>query len=267
MKPSRKQQRLIKNNIGKITTLDPSKYPTLKHILKGTLLETLLSIYEYEQTHPMIEHEGQFAFFADNTALTHRIRKKTSGYATSNRHLNFLCCLGILEKVYQGKDRESLLAVNRKFLDQNSDKSLPINALYVPRLTHEKLTDCERRARILTSAVVTTGNISYNTLVLNGLTEMAAEVYFHNSPFAPERKAELFEMVSLILDMLIEDHGYATRQQVMDNLLITDAETEQLFKITKPLLANIYHYGRPTKTQKERFNLDSNSFIYTYKND
>jgi len=267
MKPSRKQQRLIKNNIDKITTLDPSKYPTLKNILKGALLETLLNIYEYEQAHPMIEHEGRLTFFADNTALTHRVRKKVSGYATSNRHLNFLCCLGILEKVYQRKDKDNLLAVNRKFLVQNNDKSIPINALYVPRLTHEKLADCEKRAKFLTGAGITAGNISYNTLVLNGLSEMAAEVYYHNSPFAPERKAELFEVVSLILNMLIDDYGYATRQQVMDNLLITDAETEQLFKITKPLLANVYHYGRPTKAQKEQLNLDSNSFIYTYKND
>ncbi len=241
----------------------PSKYKYLNHYLKGSLRETLLKILNFIKDKNIILYNHKYSFFIDNESLTYRVRKKSSGTATSSRHINLLCAMGLLNKQYQSKDRDKLLEVNRAFFQMNPDRRMPINVFYFRKYTAKELDRCERRAAALFAAGVTSGNMSFNYLMLNGLEDIAKEVYPNNNRYAPMKKVVEYQDLIVVMDMLIEQNGYAKREQVQDNLLLEEEEIVQLFKVFKTALQSRYYYKRPTKQQKEQWALSDSKYIYT----
>ena len=75
----------------------------------------------------------------------------------------------------------------------------------------------------------------------------------------------LFIVFLLCIDFLIEQHGYATKEDIYNNWELKDSEMDKLFVIFKNDLAQRYNYKRPTADQKKEFNLENDKWIITKK--
>lgn len=256
-------QEIVQKNINTIYKL-PEKYRYLTHYLSGDLRTTLLNTLNFLKDKKIILDRHKYMFFLSDSLLTVRVRKKKSQTGTSNRHINLLCALGLFRKEFQSIYHDILIDVNRNFLENNSSKR-PINVFSFRLLTEKELQRCEERANRLFAAGVTTGNISSNYLELNGLGDLAKEVYPKNNRLAPEVKKEEFQELLELLERCIDVYGYCTVQMLKDNLLYPDQEFDQLRRIFKQRLAEEYNYKRPTREQMENWNLTDLKYIYTKK--
>ena len=256
-------KKIVKGNQEKIWHFPSNKYPSIAHYLSGSVRDTLLSILKFIKKVDVIIYKHKYVFFLDNKRLTYGVRKKSGGTGTSSRHINLLCAIGLINKQYQNADE--MLDINKEFLANNPDKKRPINAFYFRRYTDEELERCEERASMLLAAGVTSGNISFDNLSVNGLDDMAIEVYPMNDRTAPERKIMEFGYLMEVMQSLIDEQGYVTRQQVKDNLLIQDREIDELFKIYKKQLSEYYYYERPTNNQIAKWDLPNKKYIYTLR--
>ena len=262
---------IIKSNIQTVYHL-PRGYWAVNHYLgAGGVRRTLLQILQFLRTlyekqdgknHIVID-EHRYEFFLHNNRLAYGIRG-SSGTGTANRHINFLCALGIFRKINQThKDR---LKINDNFKAKKPDRR-EISVYSFRELTSQELQRIEERAERLYHAGITVGNISFNSLYLarNDLTDIAREVYPKNAKSAPERKLQEYLTLQQCIDMLIEQNGYATRQQINDNLTYTDQEITKLYKIFGKHLELQYSYHRPSKLEMQQYQLRNHKFIYTRK--
>lgn len=257
---SNNAKEIIAENQEVIYHLSKTKYPSLDYYLTGSLYHTLLDVLKFIKSVNVIIYKHKYVFYLDNNHLTHGVRKKICGTATSSRHINLLCAIGLINKQFQ--NAEDMLDINKNFLNQNKDKKRPVNVFYFRRYTDEELRRCEDRAKLLRAAGVTSGNMSFNILCVNGLKEIAYEVYPMNDRSAPSKKEEEFEMMLEVMKFLIDMQGYATRQQIKDNMLLPDKEIDKLFRIYRSRLKTIYTYGRPTADQMEEWKLEDKKYIY-----
>ena len=249
----------------------PVKYENLKyHLLRygSSLQKTLLAILDHAKRHHLDQSDGSCIFFLSTEKLR-MISKRFHDSGTCSRHLNMLCAIGFLRKIPQGRDDEKI-GINAKFLREyeridGSRPKVPINVLEASLYDESELARLEERARILRERNITSGNISYNHLCLEGLKDIAEEVYPFNNRSAPEKKLQEMQYLLSIMNMLISSHGYATKQQVIDNALLDEPEIKRCFQIFKRKLADLYDFKRPTEEQKERFGLQDNKFIFTVK--
>ena len=256
-------QEIIKENKDIIYKL-PIKYKHLKAYLSGSLRNTLLDILNFLKDKQIILDEHKYMFFLSDSLLTVRVRKKNSKSGTSNRHINLLCALGLFRKEFQSSYHDVLIDVNRNFLKDNYTKA-PINVFSFRLLTKKELQRCEDRAKKLRAAGVTAGNISFNYLDINGLGDLAKEVYPKNNRLAPEVKKKEFKELLEVLEKSIDIYGYCTVQILKDNLPYPDQELDQLRRIFKQRLEEKYNYKRPTTEQIEKWNLSDRKFVYTKK--
>ena len=259
-------QRIAQENIERIYRF-PKEYGTTKDYLEkynGSLRRTLLSVLNYIKDKQIIIDKHRYEFILDNNALTYKVRKKQAGRATSNRHINMLCALGLLKKVYQSKDKDILLKINADFLQKGAKR--PINVFSFHAYTDQNLQKIEERAKRLKSAGITSGNISQNQLVLNGLEDIAREVYFANDRTAPDRKAQEAAELFALMENLCDSYGYVSKSMLYDNLLLPDSETDKLLRIFKLQLREIYKYAPPTKEEMQRWGLKNRKYIYKREN-
>lgn len=267
-------QEIVQRNLQTIYHLPP-RYKNLDHYLSiPSLRETLLGTLNFVKTKNIIIYKHKYVFILDTDTITHRVRKKNTGRASSNRHINFLCALGVINKQYQGSSRKefeeqdklkaTLLEINRQFLMKYPNRR-PINAFYIREYDEAELKRLEERATRLRYTNVTPGNISFNRLCLCGLDDLATEVYPLNNRSAPEVKLQEYGYLLILIDKLISDQGYATKENIRDNVLLSDAELDMVFKLFKDWLKENYYYKMPTKAQKQQWNLTDNKFIFTKK--
>ena len=256
-------QEIVQKNLNIIYKLS-AQYRYLTHYLSGDLRTTLLKSLNFLKDKQIILDHHKYMFFMSDLTLTGKVRKKNYKSGTSNRHINLLCALGLFRKEFQSIYHDVLIDVNRNFLKDNYTKA-PINVFSFRLLTKKELQRCEERANRLFAAGVTTGNISSNYLELNGLGDLAKEVYPKNNRLAPEVKKEEFQELLEVLERCIDVYGYCTVQMLKDNLLYPDKEFEQLRRIFKQRLAEEYNYKRPKKEQVEKWNLPNQKFIYMKK--
>lgn len=262
-------QELITYNINVIYHLS-AKYTNINFYLKGNVRKTLLKFYGFMKGKQIIKYSSKrYIFVIDNKRITQQVRKKLFTETSTFRYMSVLCALGFLKKIPQDKrDPDNLLQVNRNFFHDNPEKRREITVFSFRRYDDRELARIETRAERLSTAGVRIGNISYNMLMLNGCEKIAKEVYTKNNPTAPDRKCELFEYLLVCIDMAIEGHGYAYRQEIVDNLLsmsISEQEIDMLFKLFRSYLLEEYNYKRPNREQKKQFNLTSDKYIYTPK--
>ena len=79
-----------------------------------------------------------------------------------------------------------------------------------------------------------------------------------------EKVRELAEIENCI-DVLIEEKGYTTKQEVYDNLGLEDNEIDKVFRIFKSRLWENRTYKAPTKQDREKYGLESGSWIIQNK--
>lgn len=240
----------------------PERYVAISYYLQRNTRKTLLSILGYLKDKQIIIDKGRYTFFMSNSRLTNDVRKKIYTGSSSSRYLNLLCALGFFKKL------KIETKVNDNFKAKNPDVWRNINVFSYSKWTPQKLDQIEARAEQLKAAGVRIGNISYNYLMINRLPEVAKETFPENNVLAPERKAREFQIMHQCIDMLIETQGYATRQQIEDNVIgadITRQELEKLLKIFKEDLGLLYNFKRPTKIQMDLYKLESKKYIYTKK--
>lgn len=244
------------------------RYAYLEQCLTESLRDTLLAIYKFIRPKSLIWYQGYYIFFVYNKKLTYGVRK-SSGEATSSRHINFLCALGIFEKIPQRPYRDETLFINRNHLRNSAVNSLfnddekhrPMNFFRLIEFTDSNLAKIERRAELLYHASITAGNISYNRLVANGLPEIGNEVFYANDKTAPDRKLSELIILIEVMHELIEEQGYTTRQQVIAEYR-DKSEVKKVFSLFKAQIESNFDYKRPTAQDKTEFNLTSNKYIY-----
>lgn len=257
-------QEIVKKNLQTLYHL-PKSYEAIHHYLDtGTLKQTLYKILNYIKDKQIIIDKHRYEFLLDTKQLTYRVRKKVGSDGTSNRHFNLLCCMGLINRVYQSPNKDVLLDANREFL-KKSQHSRPINVFSFREYTEKELQRIEERSERLMAAGVTIGCISANYLSLNGCVDIANEVYFSNDRTAPERKmAEVGDLLS-VMELLTDRDGYTTREAVKENLVINDKELDKVFRIFKSQIEELYTYKPPTKEQMQQWNLRSRKYIYIRK--
>lgn len=157
----------------------------------------------------------------------------------------------------------------------------------------EHLDYCEQAAKELAEHGITAGNISFNKLAAAvGLRNLAEYLYPLNSFGSADRKKYEYDLLMQVMDELIETQGYTTREQVTERLLdqihvrgeqkLFDAaeaqnlhdekiqkkrvnEIQKVFKLFRSSIAEKYSYKRPTQEEADRFGLENNQYIYSYK--
>ena len=240
----------------------PPRYEALTYYLTGALRETLFSVFKFILRNQVIMAKHKYLFFVDNKKLAYGIRKK-HGEATANRHINLLCAIGLFTKQKPSRQSDVINDVNKGIRERNPKAKAPINAFSYRKYTPKELKRMEDRAERLKQAGVTAGNFCQSLLSLHGLEDMASEVLPSNNPAALARKMEEAGELLEVLDFLIDNQGYALRQQVKDNLPYDNSEIDKLFKIFRKDLKESYCYKRPTMDERGRFGLKSSTFIYT----
>lgn len=227
------------------------------------LRETLQAVYKFIADKKLWAlHPDGYVFFVDTVRLTYKVRRKTCGKAISNRHINLLCALGLFEKVnLNEEDYKRILKPRLK----PQDRQRPVNAFLVQRYDKDTLDYIENRARRLKEAEVTSGNIGQSYLENNGLADIAREVYYANNKNAPTIKLFRWQSLQEVIQWLIDEQGYTTKEEIKANSLMSDWEIERLFTIFKRDLLAEYNYKAPTKEQRDEFNLQSRHWIITAK--
>lgn len=253
---------IVEHNLEAIHYI-PAEYENLNYYIQGSLRQTLKKVLEYISDKQIVIADHKYIFFFDNKRLTYKVRRKSGGEATSSRHMNLLCAIGMFTKQRQSEYKDNLIEANQNFFKNKPDKQRPMNVYSFRKYDRRELKRLEERARRLRAAGVTAGNFGYNILMLHGLDDLASEVFPANNPSAPGKKAAEYDELITVIDTLIDTYGYTTREQIKDNLLLEDKEIDALFRIFRTDLKEAYNYKRPTASQKEQWGLESNSFIYT----
>lgn len=242
----------------------PSQYKYIHIMLKDTKKE-LLKILNYIKDIEPIIWKQKYVWYLDNVRLTTRVRKKTT-YPTSNRHFNYLCCIGLLKKQKQIKD--NMIGINKEFLLETSTdrpENRPINVFSVYKYTTKELERLEEQAKLLHEKKITPGNISKDKLVASGLPELAKRIYYLNKLESYTKKETSLNELIKALNKQINNKGYATIQSLSNSLNMSQNQIRELIKIFKLQMAAEYNYKAATKEQKELLNITTNKWIFTKK--
>ena len=250
----------------------PSGYPAIRYYLEsGYLRDTLFAIYRFlkrqytkqDGNKHIIIDGHRYEFFVDNRRLSFGIRN-SSGTGTSNRHINFLCAMGIFRKIPQTE--ETAIQVNRNWKAGHPDKRY-INVFSFREMTQQELDRIEERSERLKHAGITAGNMSFNQLwfAITDLQDIATEVY-------PDRRTRQnytetliyrqFQLLRQCINVLIDSYGYATKELIKDNLTLPEPQIDKLFRIFRKQLQQLYQFRKPTKKQIEDYQLKGQNYIY-----
>lgn len=253
-------RKIIDYNINVIYHL-PKKYTNLDRTLTNVRRDLLKLLQFCKKNEPIIWKQ-KYVWFIDNDKLTEIVRKRTT-YSTSNKHFNFLCCLGAIEKLKQTDS--SMTGVNMTFLlnERENGKIRPINTFTVYKYTEKKLEEMEQRAAELREHKITSGNISNDKLKASGCENLAKEVYYANSEKSLENKKNEFQEVLEQLKKLCNENGYTTKRELCSCTGWKKDKLDRYMNIFKDTWQQLYQYKAPTKEDIEQYNLKSKSWIIT----
>ena len=254
-------QKIIESN-RKILYRIPKRYKYISKALKHKGIRELIFKLYKDIYDGFFIYKHKYIFFKD-TGHINKIRGKKTG-KVSNHYINYLCCMGLINKQFQHLDRNGLVEetelteINKAFLLNNPDM-LPINHFYFKEYARGKELDrIEERTKRLIENDVTPGNVSYLKLIENNCADIANEVFYNNIKGSEKKKQQELEMLKTLIDKRLEEQGYTTKQDIYNNLSLPAAEIDKLFTIYKKDLWQRYRYKPPDKAEKERFNLSKN---------
>lgn len=253
--------KIITDNINVVYHL-PRAYKAIDSVLTGELRRTLLAILNFTKAHEPIIYSQRYVYVIPGSVLTYKIRRRTTA-GVSNRYLNFLCCTGLLDKIRQSD--QAMLDINQDFLDKNPGIQNPMNVISIYRYTPQRLAKINASCDRLAAAGITPGNISHDHLCAAVLGDLARKVYYSNTKAVYERRSMAFANLVEIIDSLITDHGYTTKQQIRTAMQITDRELDKLWTIFRQQFREKYYYGAPNKEDTQKYGLSSRKWIIKIK--
>lgn len=244
----------------------PKKYKYLRKALEHDGIRLLLlKILSFAIKHELFLYKQEYTVYIP-TKILNKIRHRTTK-ATSNRYVNYLCALGVINKRYQKmiysdferqatKDLTNIsIAYQEKYW-----LSIPPNHFYFRAYyKNDELDRIEARAKRLIENKIKPSNISKNMLITNNCADIAEEIYFNNLIDNSEKKRQEYKILKSFIEKRIQEQGYTTKQDVKDNIKMPAAEIDNLFQLYKRELWQRFNYKSPNKAEKERFNL-SKSF-------
>lgn len=251
-------KKIIQDNIYTLYHLNDKKYMYLTLMLKDIKKELLQILHFLENIDPII-YKQAYVWYLDNNALTKKIRKKTTK-DTSNKHLNYLCALGVIRKRIDGAE----VGINREFMLE-TDRKNHMNIITVYRYTEKQLDQIEQRAKQLHDNRVTQGNISFNKLMANNCENLAHEIYYRNSDKSIRKKDKEYSKLIEKIEKLINEKGYTTKADVYKATDLSDKEINKLFVIYKSRLWQQYTYKPPTRHDTQTFKLKNRKWIIKRK--
>lgn len=237
----------------------PRKYGNLNEAIKPVRSD-LLSILSFCAKHEPIIYRQSYTYFLDANRIN-AIRHKTTK-SVSNRHFNYLCCLGLLKKVPQYKGR--MTRINQNFVEQTKQQH-PINTVSILRYTPEKLEEIEQRAILLRKNKITAGNLSCDNLMACGLEELAKEVYPLNIKSSIYRKKKVYENVLEVAHQLCDRDGYTTKTAICEVTGMTKDTLHKLLTVFAQDWKKHFTYHPPNKADKEQYDLITNQWILKEK--
>lgn len=251
---------IIEHNINILYHL-PKKYVCLDRALKDVRYDLLKLLRFCKDTEPIIWKQ-KYVWFIDNNRLTKVVRKRTTK-PTSNRHFNFLCCLGALNKLKQTENQ--MTGVNMTFLlnEREKGKIRPINTFTVYRYTPKKLEEMDQRAAVLLEHKITPGNISNDKLVASGCNAMAKEVFYTNSEKSIQNKTKEFGKLLKQLERLCNEKGYTDKKELCSSLDWRRDRLDNILSIFKDNWEQHYRYKAPKMEETELYQLKSKHWIIT----
>lgn len=272
---------ILEFNRKKLYKIAKKKFRYLDECLDEYVKDFLLDIIAYWLKKDCIAYGSHpLVYFLGTAKATYVVRKKSSTDVTS-RYLNYLCALGLLKKLPQNVDytlpgkpcrrrymrKQQITIVNRNMMRFKSFTINPINTFEVFKYTTEELEACNERAKRLLSAKITRGNISYNQLAINGLQDIAEEIYLENRDLTVEKKEREYEYLNQCIDLLLDTKGYTTKQDIYNHCYscIEEKELDKLFKIYKNDLWKDKSYKRPSKAEKAEYGLQDDTWIIKRK--
>lgn len=249
----------------------PKKYPYLGQILANDKVKsTLLQIYKFISDKDIIIYKHKYEFFLSTKQIM-KIRGKT-GEGTANRYINYLCCIGLINKQYQHLDyngeeeKTELTNINFDFMVENADRPInrPINTFYFRLYSDKELNRLEQRAKLLIQNNITPSNVGFNRLSANNCKEIANEVYYAIDRKVIAKKKKELKALYAELDKLIKYKGYAKKSDIKN---IDKTELDKLFKIFKEQIREKYIYKAPNKAEKAEFKLKDSTWIIRGKDE
>ena len=254
----------------------PKKFNHLQEALTPAVMSFLLDIIAFWLKVDCLAYgKHEIVYFLGTHTGTYKVRRRTTKGVT-NRYLNYLCAIGLLQKIKQiipegydqkerrffRKDCTARVNINLMKYDRNYKKE-PFNTFELVPYTTELLQNCNENAKRLQDARITPGNISYNNLCVNGLEDIAKRVYLKNRELSVEKKNREYQYLVACIDALIEVNGYTTKEEVSAHMLLSDNEIKKLFVIFKNDWQKLYQYKAPNKEEKELYQIDGSSWIIT----
>lgn len=228
----------------------PKKYENLNIMLRDVKHDLYDILNHIKDIEPIIWQQ-KYVWFLDNGTLTSKVRNRTTA-ATSSRHFNFLCCLGVLQKLKQ--TREQMIGINMEFLLETG-RERPINVFSVYRYTSKQLEKMEERAAAMHKAKITPGNISRDKLVASGLEELAKEVFYANTDKALQKKEFVWKRVLREIDGQCEQYGFTTKSEVCAACGFSIDKLDELIKVFRMQFDKRYSYKPPTKEQRQQLHI------------
>ncbi len=255
-------QEIVKQNIRTLYHF-PKGYKAINEIFqqKPELRLFLLKILNYAKDKELIIYRNQYCFFMDNTRLT-VLRNRTTKEVT-NRYANYLCCMGLLHKVYQEIDYNEgsihLTNANIAFMEQSGSRR-PVNTFSIREYTDRELEAIEVNTRLLIDHNVTTGNVSADLLRERGLDELAQKVYYANNPNSFSRKKALYKRLTDILERQISEAGFTTKKRLLKEF--GDEQLgERIFRIFKDQIQASYMYKPANSEERQRTGFKGKKWI------
>jgi hypothetical protein len=264
---------ILQKNERKLYRLNSRKYSELCFAIHGELEEFLHSVIRFWiERESCVMKNGKLVYFLGTRKATYEVRKKTTMDVT-NRWLNYLCAIGLLKKTRQSvKYTERKKRIARKRYGKKGkipvtvlEKIKPLNTFEVIEYTPELFKSYNERARLLREKNITAGNMSYNMLALNGLVDIAEEVYLERRKLAEQKKLREAKILVRYMDSFIEQKGYTTKQEILFSMKreqeISQTEVKRLFTIFQNEIWQTRTYKAPTKKDREEYGLNGYGWI------
>ena len=236
----------------------PAQYENIQRILQyDEIKHLLLKVFRYVKERNFFIYRRKYVFFLPTSAIN-RIRGKTTK-SVSSRYINFLCCVGFINKQYQHIDIDGLIektrltGVNTNFLIDHPNKT-PINTFFFrPYEKKGELARLEDRARRLIEGGITPGNLSRDMLIENGCADIADQVFFQNQKKDTEPERRQLRKLKSFIDQRLNQQGYTTKDDIYWNSGLKRSAVDKLFRIYKSDLWQQYQYKAPNKAEKDLY--------------
>lgn len=258
-------KKILDNNLEVLKDMSQGKYwetlPNVCHYLLSNhqkLLQVIRKLYQFLYTRKRYITDGgderHCYYFNDSRRFAYGISNASVSVAQGYREI--LSAIGMLCRVDMAEDL---------ILNNNQKKGLMVTYIF-EEWDDAKLEEFEENATRMRTAGVTKSNISSAYLLLHGLEDMKDRILpFNNADGVIYAKNRLLERFNDVVDDLIDSQGYATNDQIADQMRMSQKSFDNFRRLFRDRITAEYNFHRPTSAEISQFGLTSKSYIYTLK--